>query len=128
MSLSWKKSLLTLALGLFILAPMASARGFVVARPYYGYGGWYEPYWGWGPSYYSGYPYVRSGEVKIVTPAKDAIIYVDGGYAGVTGKLKKFTLTPGNHNIELRDPSGKTYYQQRVHVILGKTVEIHPGG
>jgi hypothetical protein len=62
--------------------------------------------------------------VKLVTQNKDAQVYVDGGYAGTAGKLKKFQLTPGQHDIELRDPSGKVLHGERVTVIPGKTVGI----
>jgi hypothetical protein len=122
MSWSWKKSLFTLATGALTLTPVASARPFYGFG--YGFGGGYYPYWG-GPGYYGAFPLVRTGDVKIVTPVKDEMIYVDGGYAGLTGKLKKFPLRPGNHDIQLRDASGKTLYQERVQVIMGKTTEIH---
>ena len=100
-------------------------------QPYYGFGYGYGPSW-YGPGGY--YPWGRAylvprsnlGEVKIVTKAKDESIYVDGGYAGVTGKLKHFELAPGNHDIELRDPSGGTIFQQRVQVIMDRTIEIRP--
>ena len=88
-------------LSLFVLVPAASAHfrgGFVGV---YGPGwGWYGPYgWGWG------YPYAyapapNTGEVKIEGVGKDALVYVDGGYAGTVGKLKKFALRSGNHDIE----------------------------
>jgi len=50
---------------------------------------------------------------------------LDGGYAGTAGKLKKFRLAPGRHNIELRDTTGKILYGERVTVISGKTVDIN---
>jgi hypothetical protein len=52
------------------------------------------------------------GEVKLNTHLKDAPVYVDGGYAGVTGKLKEFQLQPGNHDIEVRDFSGRTLFHE----------------
>jgi hypothetical protein len=123
---------------LFAIAQPLQAQHFVrvaprvIVRPYPYYGGfgyWYGPSWyyPWGPSYvvpryYQAYQ--ATGEVKIVTHLKDASIYVDGGYAGVTGKLKHFDLTPGNHEIELRDPSGHTIYQQKVQVLAGQKTEI----
>ena len=55
-------------------------------------------------------------------------VYVDGGYAGVTGKVKKIALRPGNHNIEVRDTDGRSLYQERVYVAAGRTVDIYPGG
>lgn len=63
--------------------------------------------------------------MKIVDVAKDAMVYVDGGYAGTAGKLKKFPLRPGSHNIELRDPSGHTFHEEKINVLAGKTLEIH---
>lgn len=120
-------------LSLFFLMPAASAqfrRGFVgVYGPgwgWYGPGwGWYGP-WGWGWGYSYGYaPIPNRGEVKIEGVPKDTLVYVDGGYAGTVGKLKKFPLRPGNHNLDLRDPSGHAFHQERIEVIAGKTLEIH---
>lgn len=132
---------------LFFLVPGASAqrrggfggRGGFYGGGYYGGGwglGWYGPGWGWyGPGWgwyypYGGYSYAygapsRFGEVKIVDAGKNAMVYVDGGYAGTVGQLKKFRLTTGNHDIELRDPSGHAFHQERIHVLPGKTLEIH---
>jgi hypothetical protein len=77
------------------------------------------------PNY--GYP-PRSnmGNVKIDTKIKNGSIYVDGGFAGATGKLKKFSITAGSHDIELRDSTGHTALTERVQVIAGRTVEIKP--
>ena len=119
--------------GFVLIAQPASAQRFirrgVFVTPYYGYGywgpGWYGPgYPYWGGYYYA--PHSNTGEVKIDTKAKDISVYVDGGYAGVTGKLKHFNLSPGNHDIELRDPTGRTTFQQRVQIIVGRTTEIRP--
>jgi hypothetical protein len=129
------KALLVVCLALLTFAPTAAARGrgVVIAgggfySPYYGwYGpGWYSP-WGFGGPYaYGYYPTANSGNVKIKTELKDASVFVDGGYAGQSGKLKKFALRPGTHDIALRDPSGHTFYQERINVLKGKTLEIHP--
>jgi PEGA domain len=122
-------------LALLVAAPVASAqrRGTVVVRPAFGfrygpawYGpGWYGPGW-YGPYWARRYPYGAAGYVKIKTHMKDASVYVDGGYAGPAHKLKNFALRPGQHNIELRDPDGRTFYQERITVIAGKTIEIRP--
>jgi hypothetical protein len=116
-------------LALLMLAPMASAqrRGRIIVRGGFGFAGpgFYGPYWGgyWGGPYgYYGGP--AMGEVKIETPAKDALVYVDGGYAGLSGKLRHFNLPPGAHDIELRDPSGKAFFQEHVQVLRGKTINI----
>ncbi len=132
-------------LAMFILVPAASAQrgGFHGGfhGGFYGGGwgggwGWYGP--GWGLGWYSpywGYPYgygygsygsgPRYGDVKVTGAGKDAMVYVDGGYAGKVGDLKKFRLSAGNHNIELRDPSGHTFLQEKIDVLPGKTLDIH---
>jgi hypothetical protein len=117
--------------------PAASARGFY--RGGFGYGigfgygmGFYPGYYGWygagyGPWYGPGYyPVPRTGEVQISTKHKGDSIFVDGGFAGRTGELKKFPLRPGNHTIELRNANGKTFYQERINVIAGKKLKIKP--
>lgn len=115
-------------LSLLMMAPMASAqRGRIIVRGGFGfYGpGWYGA-WGWGPYWgpYGYYPSPSAGQVKIETPAKDALVYVDGGYAGLSGKLRHFYMSPGPHDIELRDPSGHTFYQEKVNILPGKTIDI----
>jgi hypothetical protein len=67
-----------------------------------------------------------TGQVKIETKRKGDSIYIDGGYAGLTGKLKSFPLRPGAHTIEVRDASGRTLHQERVYVIAGKTLKLYP--
>jgi hypothetical protein len=100
---------------------------------YPGYGwGWYNPWWnggwgwglglGWGAPYY--YPNSHSGEVKILTTRKNASVYVDGGYVGRASKVKKLRLRPGNHVIQLRNSQGHLFYQERVHVMRGKTIRL----
>ena len=121
-----RKHLLTLAAVLMTLAPMsatAAARGFVVVgRPYYH--GWYAPYWGpyWGPY---GYAYSNSGEVKLDTKVKDAQVFINGAYAGTTHDNKTMHLRPGSYNIEIRE-GGRTEFAQKVFVVTGKTLHLHP--
>jgi len=82
------------------------------------------------PTYpYYGYPgyYANVGYVKLDTHRKDASVYVNGGFAGTAGKLKKFALRPGNYNLKLQDPEGAVLYDQRVAVTLGNTTKIHVG-
>jgi hypothetical protein len=126
----------TILLAVLMLAqPVLAAQRFirggpavVVVRPGFGFGpgwyggygyGWYGP---WGPAYLV--PRSNTGEVKIVTHLKTAQVYVDGGYAGVAGKLKHFGLSPGTHDIEVRDSSGRSLYHQRIQVLFDKTAEI----
>ena len=140
----WKAGLIAL-LAVFILVPagLASAEdrdgGF--ARPdedfrgfndpdfypgYYGFGfgwGWNNPwYGGWGGS-----PYFfrsRTGNVKIITKRKDASVYVDEGYVGRAGKVKEIRLRPGPHTIQLRNSSGRVFYQKRVYIVRGRTIKL----
>ena len=126
-----QKGLLTiLAAALLTLAPMsasAAVRGFVVVgRPYYG--GWYAPFWGpyWGPAYggyYYGHP--NAGEVKLDTKVKDAQVFINGAYAGTTHQNKTMYLRAGSYNIEIREGS-RTQFAQRVYVVAGKTLHLHP--
>ena len=108
-----------------VAAPRADAAAHIFVRPafgfYYGPGpAWYGP---WGNYWYV--PAPTTGDVKVNTPVKGESIYVDGGFAGQTGKLKKFSLGPGNHQIEVRDATGRDVYQNTVHVIAGKTLDIN---
>ena len=128
--LRWFSSALAvLIVGGFLLnTPQASAwqirRRVIVVEPFH-------PYYPWGWGYPYGYPpsYVAShyGEVKIDTHRKDLNVYIDGGYAAETKKEKKFTLRPGNHDVELRDSDGQTVFQDKVAVIVGKTTKIQVG-
>ena len=131
----WKVSAIAL-LGLVTLAPtlFARNRGVVVvqpryyrvyAYPYFGWGyGPYGPWWGPRPGYHY-YAEPNTGEIKIETKRKGYAIYVDGGYAGRTGKLKKFRLPPGKHTIAFRTSDGRATYQESVYIIAGKTVKIY---
>jgi hypothetical protein len=124
-----RKGFLILAAAMMILAPMTSSagvRGFVVVgRPYYG--GWYSPYWGpyGGPAYGGYYAYPNSGEVKLDTKVKDAQVFIDGAYAGTTHQNKSMHLRPGSYNIEIREGGG-TPYAEKVYVVAGKTLHLHP--
>jgi PEGA domain len=125
-SMRWLSVALACAMtgGLFLsAAPPASAQRrhvVIVERPFWG------PFYPYG--YYSYPPYYMAanyGEVKIDTHRKHAAVYIDGGYAATTDKTKKFALRPGNHDIELRDSDGRTFYQERVAVMVGQTTKLH---
>ena len=120
------------------LAPAASARppyfggGFRFGGPrFYGpsfyVGGLYGPGWYYGLGWYEPYGYVPgtvAGKVKFDTKMKDAQIYVDGGYAGTVSQLGTFPLKAGTHDVELRDASGQSLYNEHIDVIAGKTIKI----
>jgi hypothetical protein len=123
----WKYSAMVI-LALAIFVPVASARPRIFVGGYFGPGFYGPAYYGWyGPAYVAPYGVVPSpyvGKVKIDTKMKDASVFVDGGYAGTVGQLKTFPLRPGTHNIELRDPSGQTIFQEKIDVLAGKTTKL----
>jgi hypothetical protein len=118
------------------VAPAFAAvrRVVVVNRPYVGgfYGaGFYGPgYWGpyWGPGYYAPYgvAYANTGEVKIDTKAKEAEVFVNGSFAGTVKDVHSMHLRPGNYTIEVRYPGAAPGFSERVYVVAGKTLHLHP--
>jgi len=109
------------------MAPTASAqrirRRIVIVEPGPFFGPFY-PFYGYYP-YPPSYMAANYGEVKIKTHRKDAQVYIDGGYAARIKEAKKFALRPGNHDIELRDSDGQTFYQETVAVTVGHTTKLH---
>ena len=126
-----RKSMLVLAAALMTLAPLrasAAVRGYVVVgRPYYP--GWYAPfwgpYWGYGPGYYGYYAHPNAGEVKLDTKVKDAQVFINGSYAGTTKQNKSMYLRSGTYNLEIRE-AGRTAYAEKIYVVSGKTLKLHP--
>jgi len=127
-----RKGLLILAAALMTLAPMSAPAQVrtrvIVGRPYYG--GFYRPYWGsywgYGPGYWGPvYAHPNSGEVKLDTKVKNADVFINGSYAGSTKQNKSMYLRPGNYNIEIRE-AGRTQFAERVYVVAGKTLHLHP--
>jgi hypothetical protein len=112
----FSSSLAVLVVSGFLLSagPGASAaqvrRRVIVVEPFY-------PYYPWGyypPGYLGYYAPANYGEVIIETHRKDLAVYIDGGYAAEIRKDKKFTLRPGNHQIELRDSDGRLSTENRL--------------
>jgi len=122
----WKYSAMIL-LALAIFVPAASARPGIIIGGYFGPGYWGPGYGWYGPAYYGPYaavPAPYAGKIKFDTKMKDASVYVDGGFAGTVRQLGTFPLRPGDHNIELRNPSGQTIFQEHVDVLAGKTIKL----
>jgi hypothetical protein len=65
------------------------------------------------------------GEVKIASAPKEAMVYLDGAYAGAAGKLKSMWLEPGVYNLEIRDDAGASW-SQKIYVLSGKTLPLKP--
>jgi hypothetical protein len=118
-------------LAFLTFVPAASAQRGYFGGGYMGGGfgpGFYPGgYYGYGPYYGSRYyPVSPVGEVQISTKQKGNQIFVDGGFAGRTGQLKKFPLRTGTHSIEFRDAKGQSYYKEQINVIAGKKLKIQP--
>ncbi len=137
------KTLLIALAGILTVAPMATAgehhlkpAQVIIVRPHHRYVPAYTYYYGPGytyydPRYYTEVPATRlypadsrTGEVEIETHLRDAMVYVDGGFAGNVRKLDEFRLSAGTHDIELRDASGFMLYHQVIDVLPGRTTKI----
>src|ERR1700730_14536725 len=84
----------------------------------------YDPFFTYGYPYGPYYLARNYGYVKLNRHGQNAEIYVDGGYAAKTHKTKKLALRPGTHDIELRDSGGRTFFQERVAVMVGQTTKV----
>ena len=135
------KTLLIALAGILTIAPMATAKQrlepaqVIVVRPHYrrvpAYSNYRPQYYTYyDPRYYTEvpatrlYPDSRMGEVEIKTHFKDAMVYIDGGFAGDLHKLDEFKLPAGTHDVELRSSSGLTLYHQVINVLPGKTTKL----
>ena len=122
-----KKMLLIASAAMMLLPLTAAARvgvfvgsGFA-PMGYYGYGPFYGPY-----PYGAYYGAPNAGQVKLDTHMKDAQVFVDGAYAGTSGKLRTMWMRPGTYTIELRAP-GQAQFAEKIYVVAGKTVHVEPG-
>ena len=75
-----------------------------------------------------GVPIVGTGNLLIQSPAPDAALFVDGQYMGMASQISSLPLVPGNHNVELRSPAGRTIYQNTVAVAFGQTTTLSAAG
>ena len=97
------------------------------SRPFFGspflFDPWYYgPYWGAIPP--AAYYQDSSGKVKLNVPDKDASVYIDGGFAGTVGGLKDIRIEPGTHDLKI--VSGNQSFEQKIYVLTGRTLNVHP--
>ena len=124
-----KKMMLLASAALMLLPLTAAARVGIFVGPAFAPMGWYG--YGYGP-FYGPYPYgayygvPNVGHVKLDTKVKNAQVFVDGAYAGTSGKLKTMWMRPGTYTIELRAPGGEQF-TEKIYVAAGKTVHVEPG-
>jgi hypothetical protein len=96
--------------------------------PYFYSPFFYDPFYSgfFHPGYYGGFGYGQNlGQVKLHTEAKDAIVFLNGAYAGPVSKLKNMWLEPGSYNLEIRDGSQPSF-EKRIYVLTGKKLDIRP--
>jgi len=110
------------ALFVLSLAPTAAAqvrRRVVIVEPFYPF----YPYPYFYP--YGAYYVPNYGELKVDPHhQKNDAVYIDGGFAATISKSKKFSLRPGNHELEVRNAEGQTVLKERVIVALGQTTKV----
>ncbi len=88
---------------------------------------WYDPFWYYGPmahpGFYNGFLQGPGmGEVKLNGASKEALVFLDGAYAGEVRKLKSMWLEPGVYELEVRDGTRK--FERRIYVLSGKTLDL----
>ena len=120
-----------------ILPASAAARthvgvgvGFYGGYPYgygpWGYGPWGYPYYAYPYAYapygYGGYYGRPMGEVHIKSPESNAMIYINGAFAGRAHDLKTIYLAPGTYNIEQR--IGSDVQKERLYVLANHSLKI----
>jgi hypothetical protein len=120
-----KKLMILFAAGVMAMIPVTAS----AARVFVGGGGYgFGPYWG-GPGYWGGgypaYTYASTGDIKIDTKVNDAEVFVDGAFAGTVKDAKTLHLRPGSYAIEVRH-AGQEALNEKVYVIAGKTLHLHP--
>ena len=110
-----------------LLPATAFARGpaVVIVGPAFAPYGWYSWYGPYGPYPYGPYPVANAGQVKLDTRVKDAEVFVDGSYAGTVRELKTMMMRSGSYDISVR-ASGREIFEQKVYVVAGKTLKLHP--
>jgi hypothetical protein len=99
-------------------------RGGYYGYPYWGIGFGWGPYWGaYGYGAYWGYPYPYWGggyydngaDLRLEVKPKQALVYVDGYYAGLVddfdGAFQRLRLRPGEHELVLYLDGYKTVKQ-----------------
>lgn len=90
---------------------------------------WFDPFWygGWAhPGFWTGFAQAPGmGEVKLDSQDRDAMVYLDGAYAGPVRKLRSMWLEPGKYKLEVRDEDGNSF-EKAIYVLSGKTMNLKP--
>jgi hypothetical protein len=102
--------------------------------PYYLPYGWYpayywDPYWYpygmfYHPGYSGGFAYADGrGRIRLEDPNRQDQVFIDGGYAGLAGELKRMWLDAGVYELEVKR-ADQQVLKQKVYVLGGKTVKL----
>jgi hypothetical protein len=89
----------------------------------------YDPFYGpWiGNSFFASpvylVPQADKGQVSLQGSYSDSEVYIDNAYAGTTATLKKFWLSPGVYDLEVR-PKDQIPKKKRIYVLTGKTLKV----
>ena len=102
-------------------------------RPYYYYGplysSWYfSPYAQWPPyGYYGRGYYDDSASLRLQVSPRETEVFIDGYYAGTVddfdGVFQRLHIEPGDHDLELYLP-GHHSVQQKIYLQSGKTFSV----
>jgi hypothetical protein len=88
----------------------------------YPYGGWYPPYYGYGPGF------DVSGSMRLQVDPPQTEVFVDGYYAGTVdefdGFFQRLHLEPGEHELQLYLPGHRTV-ERRIYLQPGRTFKLH---
>jgi hypothetical protein len=53
-------------------------------------------------------------------------VFINGAFAGTTKDVRTMHLRPGSYTIEVKH-AGQPGFSERVYVVTGKTLHLHPG-
>lgn len=87
----------------------------------------WDPFWGGYPGFYpSSYfqPGYGKGEIRLRTDPKNAVVHIDGAYAGTADRLKTIWLDPGAYDLTVTT-ADREPYEQRIYVLSGKSLKIN---
>jgi hypothetical protein len=80
-----------------------------------------DPYWG-SPVYFA--PQADKGQVSLRAPDRTAEVYLNNAYAGTASELRKFWLSPGVYELQVRGHNGPPK-SERIYVLTGKTLKVN---
>ena len=86
-----------------------------------------SPLYGYGPPYF--HPMIQTvslreaGRVKLKNMTRDAVVHINGGFAGIGKDLKSFYLKPGSYELSVQR-YGYERIERKLYVLTDKSIEI----